>query len=453
MKTMGMNISIRQLARSCFALAAVAIGVVYTMQTAAAVEVERVVSDKGIEAWLVRDHSNPIVTMEFKFDGGGALDPKGKEGLAALVAATIDEGAGDLDSTAFQTALDDRSMTLRFNAGLDSFRGTFKTLNIHRDYAFELTRLALQEARFDEEPMERMRIQLISRVNQNSQSPNYQASRKIFELAFGDHPYAQPSSGTADGLGALTREDLVTFTETRFARDNLLIGVVGDIQVDELKVYLDKTFGGLPETSASSGVPKIQPALNGGITVIDVDVPQSSIQFGQPGISRDDPDFYAAHVLNYILGGGSFVSRLYQQVREERGLAYSVYSYLMPLDASATVMGGAGTANARVKETIDVIRDVWDDFAKNGPTEAELNDAKTYLTGAFPLRFTSSDTIANMLVAMQNDDLGIDYIEKRNSYIESVTLDDAKRVAKSLYQPENLSFVIAGKPVGLTTTE
>lgn len=450
---MGMNISIRKFARSCVAAAALGIGVFFTMQTASAVEVERVVSDKGVEAWLVRDHSNPIVTMEFKFEGGGALDPEGKGGLAALVAATIDEGAGDLDSTAFQTALDDRSMTLRFNAGLDSFRGAFKTLNKHRDYAFELARLALKEARFDEEPVERIRTQLISRVNQNSQSPNYQASRKIFELAFGNHPYAQPSSGTAEGLGALTREDLVNFTQTRFARDNLLIGVVGDIQADELKVYLDKTFGDLPQTSSSSGVPKIQASLSGGVTVIDVDVPQSSIQFGQPGISRDDPDFYAAHVLNYILGGGSFVSRLYQQVREERGLAYSIYSYLMPLDASATVMGGAGTANARVKETIDVIRDVWKEFAENGPTEAELTDAKTYLTGAFPLRFTSSDTIANMLVAMQNDDLGIDYIDKRNSYIETVTLEDAKRVAKSLYQPENLSFVIAGRPVGVLATE
>ena len=450
---MGMNITIRKFVRSCLAVAVVGVGVMFTVQTADAVEVERVVSDKGIEAWLVRDHSNPIVTMEFKFEGGGALDPKGKEGLASLVAATIDEGAGDLDSTAFQTALDDRSMTLRFSAGLDSFRGTFKTLNKHRDYAFELARLALKEARFDEEPMERIRTQLISRVNQNSQSPNYQASRKIFELAFGDHPYGQSSSGTVEGLSALTRDDLMTFTQTRFARDNLIIGVVGDIQADELKIYLDKTFGDLPAKASSSGVAKVDALLTEGTTVIDVDVPQSSIQFGQPGISRDDPDFYAAHVLNYILGGGSFVSRLYQQVREERGLAYSVYSYLMPLDSSSAVMGGAGTANARVKETIDVIRDVWKEFAENGPTQAELDDAKTYLTGAFPLRFTSSDTIANMLVAMQDDDLGIDYIDKRNSYIESVTLKEAKRVAKSLYQPEKLSFVIAGRPVGFSATE
>lgn len=450
---MDMNTTIRTFTRACVAVAVIGYGVVFTMQTASAVEVERVVSDKGVEAWLVRDHSNPIVTMEFKFQGGGALDPKGKEGLAALVAATIDEGAGDLDSTAFQTALDDRSMTLRFSAGLDSFRGSFKILNKHRDYGFELARLALKEARFDEEPVERIRTQLVSRVNQNSQSPNYRASRKIFELAFGDHPYGQSSSGTVEGLSALKRDDLVNFTKTRLARENLIIGVVGDIQADELKVYLDKTFGDLPKTASSSGVIKIKAALDGSTTVIDVDVPQSSIQFGQPGISRDDPDFYAAHVLNYILGGGSFVSRLYQQVREERGLAYSVYTYLMPLDSSATVMGGAGTANERVKETIDVIRDVWKEFAENGPTQAELDDAKTYLTGAFPLRFTSSDTIANMLVAMQDDNLGIDYIDKRNSYIESVTLKDAKRVAKSMYQPEKLSFVIAGRPVGLTPTE
>lgn len=450
---MDLRIAILRVSKSVFSFAVLGFAIFAITPSANAVEVERVISDKGIEAWLVRDHSNPIVTMEFKFQGGGALDPQGKEGLAAFTAAMIDEGAGDLDSTAFQTALDDRSVTLRFSAGLDSFRGTFKTLNKHRDYAFDLARLALTEARFDEEPVERIRAQLISRVKQNGQSPNYRASRKIFEMAFAGHPYAQPSNGTVEGLTSLTRSDLKAFTKGRFARDTLMIGVVGDIHPDELKVYLDKTFGDLPASASSTGVPKISPALSGGITVIDVDVPQSSIQFGQPGISRDDPDFYAAHVLNYILGGGSFVSRLYQQVREERGLAYSVYSYLMPLDSSATVMGGAGTANERVKETISVIRDVWKEFAKLGPSESELADAKTYLTGAFPLRFTSSDTIANMLVAMQDDDLGIDYMDKRNSYIESVTLNDAKRVAKRLYQPENLSFVIAGRPVGISTSE
>lgn len=424
-----------------------------TMTSASAVEVERVISSKGIEAWLVRDHSNPIVTMEFSFKGAGALDPKGKEGLAALVAATIDEGAGDFDSTAFQKALDDKSITLRFQAGLDSFQGSFKTLNKHRDDAFEMARLALQEARFDPEPLERMRTQLSSRVKQNSQSPNYKASRKVFELAFGDHPYARPAAGTVEGLSAITRADLLNFTEARFARDNLLIGVVGDITAEELKVYLDKTFGDLPAAARTDAVEAVDARFDGSVTIIDVDVPQSSIQFAQPGMSRADPDFYTAYVLNYILGGGSFVSRLYQQVREERGLAYSVYTYLMPLDSAAAVMGGAGTANERVSETMDVIRSVWRDFAANGPTEAELNDAKTYLTGAFPLRFTSSDTIASMLVGMQDDNLGIDYIDKRNSYIEAVTLEDARRVAKRLFQPDNLNFVIAGRPEGVTATE
>jgi zinc protease len=453
MNIMIMREAIRRITQSMIAVLILGVGVLISGTSAHAVEVERVISEKGVEAWLVRDHSNPIVTMEFKFLGGGALDPSDKQGLAALAAATIDEGAGDLDSTAFQTALDDRSITLSFSAGLDSFRGTFRTLNKHRDYAFELARLALTEARFDEEPVDRIRTQLVSRVKQNSQSPNYRASRKILEIAFGGHPYAQPSNGTVEGLTAITRDNLRAFTKNRFARDTLIIGVVGDITADELKVYLDKTFGGLPAKATSTGVPEIMAALSGGITVIDVDVPQSSIQFGHAGISRDDPDFYTAHVLNYILGGGSFVSRLYQQVREERGLAYSVYSYLMPLDSSAAVMGGAGTANERVKETVDVIRDVWQEFAANGPTQQELNDAKTYLTGAFPLRFTSSSTIANMLVAMQNDNLGIDYIDKRNSYIEAVTLEDAKRVANQLYQPEKLSFVIAGKPVGISATE
>ncbi len=214
MNIMIMREAIRRITQSMIAVLILGVGVLISGTSAHAVEVERVISEKGVEAWLVRDHSNPIVTMEFKFLGGGALDPSDKQGLAALAATTIDEGAGDLDSTAFQTALDDRSITLSFSAGLDSFRGTFRTLNKHRDYAFELARLALTEARFDEEPVDRIRTQLVSRVKQNSQSPNYRASRKILEMAFGDHPYAQPSNGTVEGLTAITRDDLRAFTKT-----------------------------------------------------------------------------------------------------------------------------------------------------------------------------------------------------------------------------------------------
>ncbi len=417
-----------------------------------AVEVERVVSSKGIEAWLIRDHSNPITTLKLSFRGGAALDPEGKSGLANFVASTLDEGAGDMDSRAFQRALDEKSISLRFSAGRDRLDGSLRTLNKNRDDAFEYLRLAINEPRFDETPLNRIRQQILSGIRQSREDPGNRAGRALFEKAFEGHPYARDNDGTLESVAAITPDDMRGFVRERLARDNLLIGVVGDIDADTLKTYLDKVFGVLPEKAKPWKVAKIAPKLSGGIQVIDIDVPQSSIQFAQPGILRNDPDFYTAYVLNYVLGGGGFVSRLYEEVREKRGLAYSVYSYLMPLDNAGVVMGGAATANARVAESIATVRDVWKNFAEQGPTAKELEDAKTYLTGAFPLRFTSSAAIADMLVGMQEENLGIDYIDKRNGYIEAVTLEDARRVAKELYQPEKLTFAVAGKPEGVVSS-
>ncbi|MGJ3260499.1 MAG: M16 family metallopeptidase [Rhodospirillales bacterium] len=417
-----------------------------------AVEVERVMSPGGIEAWLIRDHSNPITTVKLSFRGGAALDPEGKSGLANFVSATLDEGAGDMTSDAFQRALDAKSISLRFSAGRDGFDGTLKTLNKHRDDAFEYLRMALNAPRFDAEPLARIRAQIVSKIRQDAEDPGNRAGRALFEKAFAGHAYARDNDGTVDTVTAITPDDMRTFVGQRLARDNLLVGVVGDIDAETLKTYLDRTFGALPEKAAPWQVEKTRPKLDGGVQVIDVDVPQSAVQFAQPGILRSDPDFYTAYVLNYILGGGGFVSRLYEEVREKRGLAYSVYSYLMPLDAAGAVMGGAATANARVAETLATVREVWRTFAAEGPTAKELDDAKTYLTGAFPLRFTSSSAIADMLVGMQEENLGIDYIEKRNSYIEAVTLDDARRVARELFQPAKLTFAIAGKPEGVVSS-
>lgn len=441
----------RILTRAHALITATAVIVLLACAPARAVEVERVVSAGGIEAWLIRDPSNPITTLKLSFRGGTALDPDGKGGLANFVASTLDEGAGGMDSAAFQKALDERSISLRFSAGRDTFQGSLKTLNKYRDDAFEYLRLALNEPRFDAEPLARIRAQILSGIKQQNEDPGNLASRAIFETAFKGHPYARDNDGTAESVNAITPDDMRGFVRQRLAKNNLLIGVVGDIDAETLKGYLDHTFGSLPEKAAPWKIEKIAPKLNGGVKVIDVDVPQSSVQFAQPGILRNDPDFYTAYVLNYVIGGGGFVSRLYEEVREKRGLAYSVYTYLMPLDAAGAVMGGAGTANARVAETVATVRDVWKRFAAEGPTAEELKDAKTYLTGAFPMRFTSSSAIAGMLVGMQEDGLGIDYIDKRNGYIEAVTLADARRVAKRLYQPDKLTFAIAGKPEGITT--
>ena len=419
---------------------------------AAAIEVQRVVSPGGIEAWLVEDHSNPIISLDMTFRGGAALDPVGKEGLANLVSGLIDEGAGDLDSQAFQGRLQDLSIGLSFSTGLDTFSGDLKTLTENRDTAFELLRLALNEARFDEEPIARIRSQILAGLARDSENPRVIVRRTLNKMLFPEHAYGRPVSGTTESVTGLTVKDLRRFTAERFARDVLVVGVVGDITANDLARLLDETFLGLPATAASVDLTDTTPSGKGGVVVVEKDLPQSVVVFGHEGIERADPDYYTAYVVNYILGGGGFSSRLYQEIREKRGLAYSVYTYLNPLDRAALVVGGVATQNERVSESLDLIRAEWRRMAEDGPSEEELRDAKIYLTGSFPLRFSSSGRISGMLIGMQLNYLGIDYLDRRNALIEAVTLDDARRVATRLYDADKLTVIVVGRPEGVTAT-
>jgi zinc protease len=420
---------------------------------ARAMEVERVVSPGGIEAWLVEDHSNPLIAVDIAFEGAGAVaDPIGKSGLAKFASSVIDEGSGDLDSQAFQGMLDDYNIKLSFGAGLDNFNGSLQTLTENRDRAFDLFRTALTEPRFDEEPVERIRGQLLVRAARNLRKPANIASRNLQELLYPGHPYARPAGGTPESLKAITVADMQALVDTRLAKDNLVIGVAGDITPEELGRLLDSTFGALPDKAELPEVPKIEVAAEGDVVVAEMAIPQSVVRFGQAGIDRDDPDYYAAQLVNEVLGGGGFFSRLYSEVREKRGLAYSVWTYLRPADYASATYGGVATANGRVGESLEVIREEWKRMAEEGPTAEELDLAKKHLTGSFPLRLSSNSAVASMMVAIQLSDLGIDYIDKRADYIDSVTLEDAKRVAKELFDPAALDFVVVGTPDGIEPT-
>ena len=419
---------------------------------ALAINVERVKTPGGLEAWLVQDNSNPIVTMRFAFRGGAALDPKGKVGLANLVASTMDEGAGNLDSQSFQKTLEDKAIRIRFDAGLDNFGGRLQTLVRNQDEAFDLLRLALNVPRFDTEPLERIRSQVLVGLKQDEESPHSIAGKAMREALYGSHPYGRSADGNPDSVKAITADDLRAFVTQRLTRDTLVIGIVGHITPVKLAELLDATFGALPPQGTDWRVPKVRAKTDGRTIVIDKDVPQSAILFADQGPLRDDPDFYAAYVMNHVLGGGGFTSRLYGEVREKRGLAYSISSGLNPRRASATIVGGAGTANARVHETLDVVEAEWHRMSENGVTNDELNDAKTYLTGAYPLQFTGSTRIARMLVGIQLAELGIDYVKSRNAFINAVTHDDIARVAKKLLDAKRLVTVVVGRPEGLPAT-
>ena len=435
------------------ALIVLIFGLAPTKPAGAAMDVQVVTSPGGIKAWLVEDHSMPLIAVGVGFHGGSVLDPAGKEGLAVFVSALLDEGAGELDSREFQQRLNDLAIDFKFDASIDDFSGSMRTLTERRDQAFDLLRLALTQPRFDTEPVERIRGQLLAILADDSSEPGSIADRVWWHTTFPEHPYGRPSSGTAVGLKTITADDLRGFVTARFARDNLIVGVVGDIAPADLMPLLDRTFGALPAAAAAIEVPEGAPAAAGAVIVVDRKVPQSVVLFGANGIKRHDPDFYAAYVMNHILGGGGFSSRLMQEVREKRGLAYSIDTNVLTLDHAAVVQGAVGTKNSSVAQAIALIKQEWQRMRDEGPTEDELSDAKLFLTGSYALRFGSTTAIANSLIGVQLENFPPDYFAKRNGYIDAVTLEDAKRVAKRLLDPESLTFVIVGEPEGVTATQ
>lgn len=414
----------------------------------AAAPIQKVVSPGGIEAWLVEEQAIPIISIEIQFEGGSILDPEGKEGVANLLGGLLEEGAGDLDAVGFAEAADALAVRYGFGSGRESFSVSAAMLAENRDASVDLLRLALTEPRFDEEPMTRVKRQIISGIRSSETNPNAIASKAFNAAAFPGDPYGRDASGTIESVNGLTREDLMEARETQLNVGSAYIGVVGAITAEELGPLLDRLLGDLPNEPREPLAPVAFQAP-AGVTVIDLDIPQSVAMFGHEGILRDDPDFIPAYILNYVFGGGGFASRLTVEVREKRGLSYSVYSYLLPMDRAGMIIGGVATSNEQMAKSVEVIQDEWRKIAEEGITEEELEKAKRYLTGAYALRFDSNAKIANILVGLQAADLPIDYPETRNALVEAVTMEDIQRVAKRLMKPEDLSFVVVGRPVGL----
>jgi len=420
--------------------------------SARALEIQRVTSPGGIEAWLIEDRSAPILAIQAGFRGGSAQDPTGKDGLANLMVSLLDEGAGPFDSQAFQSRLENRSIEFGAEAERDNVMIGLRTIADRRDEAMAMLALALTEPRFDQSAIERMRASVLAAIQRDAENPQSIAWRTLWQSLFNSHVYGRQARGTLETVKALTRDDLTAFHKARFSREGLMIGVVGDISPEELKPLLDRTFGKLPVRGSSDAVAEATPAAPGTTTVIRRSIPQSVVAFGHFGIKRDDPDFYAAYVVNYILGGGGFSSRLMEEVREKRGLAYGVNSYMSTYRRAGLVLGSVGTENAQAAASLALIRKEWQRMREDGPSEKELANAKTYLTGSFALQLSSTTRIARMLVSIQADNLGIDYLDKRNSYIEKVTIEDAHRVARRLYDPDRLTVVVVGDPAGMNTT-
>jgi len=400
-----------------------------------AIEIQEVVSPKGIKAWLVEDNSVPLVSMRFSFKGGTSQDPGGKEGLANLMTGLFDEGAGDLDSDSFQERIDNLGGEMSFTASPDSVSGSIRMLAENRDAVSDLLALAVNKPRFDQDAVDRIRQQVVASLEASQRNPSTIASRKFSEVLYGNHPYGRPDEGTVKSLQSISREDLATFHRKNFARDRLTVGVVGSINAKDLGEMLDKVFGDLPANAELVPVPDAKLAL-GTTTSLSFDMPQTSISFVYPAIPRKDPEFFAAYLMNHILGGG-FTSRLYAEVCEKRGLAYSVSSSMALRDHVSALTISTATRPEKAQESLKIIREQVAAMANDGPTEAELQAAKSYLKGSYAVNnLDSSVSIADTLVGLQEAGLDREYIDKRAELIDAVTLDQVKAIAKKLLEAE-----------------
>ena len=420
---------------------------------ARAIEIQQITSPGGIKAWLVEDHSIPFTALSLMFKGGASLDAPGKRGEMSLLTALLEEGSGPMDSVAFAEAVEGLGAQNRFDVGDDALTVNARMLTENRDQAADLLRQALVEPRFDPDAVERVRAQLQAVIRSEATDPQSIATKELARQAWGDHPYASSINGTAESIAALTRDDLIAAKDRVLARDRVVVAASGDISAEDLGKLIDKILGGLPQTGTA---PLPQPArlgLTGGVTVIDWDSPQTVVTFAQPGLPMSDPDYFAAFVADHILGGGGFSSRLMEQIREKRGLTYGVGTGLANGLYGETWQGGMASANDKVAEAVGLIRSEWDRFAKGGVTEKELADAKTYLTGEYPLRFDGNGKIASILAGMQLIGLPADYVNTRNARVEAVTAADVQRVAKRLLHSDQIRFVLVGRPQGVAATE
>ncbi len=417
---------------------------------ASAMTIEKIVSPSGIHGWLVQEHTVPLVALNYAFHGGSSQDEAAKAGTASLASNLLDEGAGKLDSKAYHQRLEDHAIELGFDVGRDYFRGSLRTLKVHRNEAFDLLHLALTEPRFDPDAVERVRGQVLAQLRRQTTNPNDLASRRWWHTAFPNHPYGRETDGTLQSVPRIAVSDLRGYVHHVFARDNLTVSIVGDIDADTAGKLIDRAFGTLPAHAELTPVPAASPTNLGQQIVINVDVPQAVVNFGGKGIERSDPDFMAAYIVNHILGGGSFSSRLYKEVREKRGLAYGVSDNLVWFRRAAVVIGGTATRSDRTADALKVIEHEIRRMAEDGPTPEELAAAKDYIKGSYALSLDTSSKIAAQLTQIQLDKLGIDYIQRRDKLIEGVSTADAKRVAKRLYGG-GLLVTVAGRPKGLTS--
>ena len=415
---------------------------------ATAIDIQSVTSPSGHEAWLVEEHSIPFVSIEMVFTGGASIEPEDQAGVVSLMTSLLTEGAGDLDALGYASALEALAGSVSFSAGRDQVTLSIRALSENRDAVIDLAIRALTEPQFEPESLERTRAQTIGSLERSARDPDTIAGEAYSALGYAGHAYARPSDGTPTTVATITHENILAAHRAAFTADLTYVAAAGDLTGAELGAIVDRLYADLPTSVAP--LPDYRSFdAEPGITVIEQPGPQSVIQFGHGGIHWDDDDFMAAYIMNTVFGGGGFGSRLMEEIREERGLTYGIYTSLSSNRFGDSFVGRFSTANETAGEAVALVREQFEWLANGGITQEDLERVQTYLTGAYPLRFDGNESIAHILASMQFQSFPLNYVNVRNDLIRAVTLEDIQRVAVRLAQPEALHFVVVGQPQGL----
>jgi zinc protease len=404
--------------------------------------VERIVLPNQLVLLVGEEHSLPLVTLRLLMDSGSRRDPGGKEGLANLTAKGLLLGTSTHSVTAFSEALDFMGASLNSRAGRDNTTLGLRVLKRDLDKGFDLFMEAVIQPTFPQEEIQRQVEKTLAAIQSEEDRPGRIAGKAFQRTLFSNNPYGHPVKGTKESLSHITREALLQFHKTYYHPNNAILAVVGDITIEEVRAKLiprlsQWPMGKIPDehftATFTKGPKTVRMARN---------ISQANIILGHKGMSRKNPDYYAATVMNYILGGGGFGSRLFEEIRVKRGLAYSVASSFDRGKYPGSFQISLQTKNASAQEAISLVRREMERIRREPVSEEELDKAKKYLIGSFPLRLDTQAKLARFITQVEYHDLGFDYCQKYPSYINAVTGEDVLRVAKSYLDPEKAILVV-----------
>ena len=417
----------------------------FTANQSVAIDFKSLKTDSGIKFWLVEDKSLPLISLSFLFKGGSSLDPVGKEGVTNLMTSLLDEGSDNFSAPEFKLAMRENGVKISYSASKEKINGTFQVVKSQIQEGFWLLHESLNKPLFQLDKINEVKSQIEASIKIDQSNISTIASDKFNDFFFINNKLGKTVKGNLDSLSKIKRLDILKSFEKSITKNNLVIGIAGDINSELAKKYIDYVFGNLPINNSIKPISTL-PNLRNGVEIFEIDTPQTTVVFGQRGLSRNNKDYFSARIANYILGGGGFQSRLYKEIRERNGLVYSIYSYLLPFERIGIIIGGFQTRNENVKNTIQKVRDEWINIRVNGISKKELANAKTYFKGSFSRNLTSTISIANLLMIVQYYDLGEDYFANRDLIIDNVKLNHVNKLVKNLFDNDKLFFMVVGKP-------